>query len=61
MRWTPTRVDFFYDGRAVGGVAARIPHDHYLVLNHAVRADYRDGMKLGADMQVDYVRVWKLA
>jgi beta-glucanase (GH16 family) len=60
MRWTPTRVDFFYDGKAVGGKAASIPHDHYLVLNHAVRADYQNGMVLDADMQVDYVRVWKL-
>jgi beta-glucanase (GH16 family) len=61
MRWTPTRVDFFYDGVLVGGANASIPHDHYIILNHGVRADYTNGTKTGVDMQVDYVRVWELA
>jgi beta-glucanase (GH16 family) len=61
MRWSPTRVDFYYDGARVGSQAVRVPHDHYLILNHAVRSDYTNGMKVNQDMQVDYVRVWKLA
>ena len=60
MRWTEDRVDFFYDGRLVGGSSTSIAHDHYLVLNHAVRADYSNGMARDADMLVDYVRVWNL-
>jgi beta-glucanase (GH16 family) len=60
MRWTPNRVDFFYDGVLVGGANVNIPYDHYLVLNHAVRNTYTNGMVVGADMKVDYVRVWDL-
>jgi beta-glucanase (GH16 family) len=61
MRWSPTRVDFYYDGTLVGGRAVSIAHDHYLILNHAVRSDYTNGTVVNQDMQVDYVRVWKLA
>lgn len=60
MRWTPSRIDFFYDGINVFGANISIPHDHYMILNHAVRSDYTNGMTIGADMQVDYVRVWGL-
>lgn len=61
MKWTPSTVEFYYDGVKVGVTHnVSIPYDHYLVLNHGVRRDYSNGERLGVDMQVDYVRVWAL-
>jgi beta-glucanase (GH16 family) len=56
--WAPGSVTYYYDGKKVGQITTGIASSpHYLILNNAV--DGGDREVAGADMQVDYVKVWQ--